>query len=48
MTIFARVPIGAMALDTPVKALSTNGTLVTLASLFMPITPCMGRAWLSS
>ena len=44
MTVLVRVPIGAMAFDTPVKAESTNGTLLTLMSLLAAITPCAGKA----
>ena len=48
LTTLALSPTGAIALDTPVKAESTNGTFSTLTSLFMATTPCCGVAWLSS
>src|SRR5215470_9306719 len=48
MTTLARSPIGAIAFDTAVYALSAYGTLVTLTSLFIATTPPCGVAWLSS
>ena len=48
LTTLALSPTGAIALDTPVKAESTNGTFSTLTSLFIATTPCCGVAWLSS
>ena len=48
ITVLVRAPIGAIALETPVKAESTKGTLLTLTSLLAAITPCAGNAWLSS
>ena len=48
LTTLALSPIGAIALDTPVKADRTNGTFSTLTSLFIATTPCCGVAWLSS
>src|SRR5438045_7254865 len=48
LTTLARSPIGAIALETAVYALSTYGTLATLTSLFIATTPPCGVAWLSS
>ena len=42
LTTLALSPTGAIALDTPVKADSTNGTFSTLTSLFIATTPCCG------
>ena len=46
-TVWLRRASGAMALDTPVIPVNTNGVRYTFTSLFMPGRPCIGKAWLS-
>ena len=47
-TTFSRSPIGAIALETPDIAVSTNGSLLTRTSLFIAVTAGCGAPWLSS